>query len=354
MSLGVVIPQVHGRGAGLGNEMIVWAKAYIAAEVLGLVCLPPAFGLNSRGYSRYFRTPRFDWALHAGLRTALPHFTLSEADHVAAGSRSLTTTVEEFAARNRLSQRSIYTLSVEGMWGGFHAIEPARDFILSQLLDTRWTLGNMFATRRKLASGRLTVGFHIRRGDFSASAGNDEYRGRFNVALPLDWYVNIARNLRAALGKDINLIVVSDAPSDELAPFGSEIDCCFTDDQANRDVSDLLSLSACDLVVCSISSYSLWAAFLSSGRYIWPQANLTTNGGLSSIWGHEAEQARPGSPTAEAVMLVQTQPPRGALGKGVPVDWDGELPDALIGELVARSQMLRRETDLLRYGVVNT
>ena len=45
-------------GAGLGNELIVLAKAYLASCALGFRLVRPSWMLNGRGYWRYFyRTP---------------------------------------------------------------------------------------------------------------------------------------------------------------------------------------------------------------------------------------------------------------------------------------------------------
>ena len=61
MHLRFSIAQVRKRGYGLGNELIPWARALLAAQLLGAHFLPPAFGLNRRRYWRHFGTPRYDW-----------------------------------------------------------------------------------------------------------------------------------------------------------------------------------------------------------------------------------------------------------------------------------------------------
>ena len=67
------------RHQGLGNELIPWAKAFIAAEELQIKFLPPALGLNDRRYYEYFGTSRFDWV--AGGRLAvLPALVVSWRD----------------------------------------------------------------------------------------------------------------------------------------------------------------------------------------------------------------------------------------------------------------------------------
>jgi hypothetical protein len=71
---------------GLGNQFFCWAKAVIAAEVLGARALPPAWSRNPRGYRRVFRSSRFDWEWRRLLEEALPGFTVTEEDFKATGS----------------------------------------------------------------------------------------------------------------------------------------------------------------------------------------------------------------------------------------------------------------------------
>lgn len=48
------------RGAGLGNEMIVWAKAYIGASVFDASLVEPPWSINPRPYRAGLGTSRAD------------------------------------------------------------------------------------------------------------------------------------------------------------------------------------------------------------------------------------------------------------------------------------------------------
>lgn len=348
-SLQTVMPLIDGRGAGLGNEMIVWAKAFVAGQMLNARVLHPAWGLNNRGYSWYFGTSRTDWLKHLALRTALPFFRFddSQRDHYGG---ELEPALLAFAAANRLPRRGPFVLGVHGMGGGFAQLTPARDFLRAQLLGTRGTLANLFELDRRVGSDRLRIGFHVRRGDFGALCAQESFRGRFNVQIPLEWYAQIAANLSGHLGDQATFIVVSDAEDEELRPLTRVVPCHLTSNQRRRDVSDLLALASCDFLVCSISSYSLWAAFLSEARYGWYAPNLTLHGEFGSIWGQEAQQQAPGSATIRALNAVaaETGP---HIARGVAIDENGTIPNELIGDLIRRAALKRTATDLLRYGV---
>lgn len=349
-SLQIALPLVEGRGAGLGNEMIVWAKAFIAGQILGLAVEHPAWGLNQRRYDRYFGTSRSDWIRHRALKAGLPFFRFDDAARLRHGG-ALEPALRAFAAEHGLPRRGPYVLGVHGMGGGFAPLAPAREFLRAQLLGTRGTLRNLYDLDRRAGSDRLRIGLHVRRGDFQSLSAQQSYRGRFNVTVPLDWYVRVATGLSHALGDRISIVVVSDANEAELTPLTRAVPCHLTVQQRDRDVSDLLALASCDFLLCSISSYSLWAAFLSDGRYGWFAPNLTPHDNYGSIWGHEAAQQTANSETQAALTSVASlDGPIAA--RGVAIAEDGTLPDELIADLQRRAAFRRPALDLLRYGVV--
>ncbi len=351
-----VMPQAWGRrGAGLGNEMLAWAKAYIGSEVLGARLLHPAWGLNDRGYWRDFDTSRLDWLGYAMLRGALPTLTFTEADYRAQAPLDLRAAVQRFAERHHLHRRHAYVIRFDGMWGGFGAITGAEDFIRGQLLACRGAKPNLDETMRQVPRDRISIGVHIRGGDFLQPVEESNYRGKDNVRLPLSWYRNVCRNLRRLLGAHACFITASDMTADELTPLADDIEVVRTAGTGRRDISDLLVLSSCDLIVCSLSTYSMWAAFLSRGRYIWFAPNLAQHDGVCSLFGTEPTHwSSSGAETAANARRVRERLAAGDIvrGKGVPVGFDGEIPDELIDSLAQRPQLHTEETDLIRFGAV--
>jgi hypothetical protein len=77
--------RVVGRGAGLGNELIPWAKAFIASQELNAHLMYPAWGLNKREYRKYFETSRIDWLFPMVLQKLLPTYTLTEFEYRESG-----------------------------------------------------------------------------------------------------------------------------------------------------------------------------------------------------------------------------------------------------------------------------
>ena len=79
------LSRVKNRGYGLGNEMLPWARAFLAAQVLNATLLTPAFGMNRRAYWRHFRTAPDDWIQQRTLQQLLPVVEFRESDYLAHG-----------------------------------------------------------------------------------------------------------------------------------------------------------------------------------------------------------------------------------------------------------------------------
>ena len=266
----------HG-GYGLGNDLIPWAKAFILARELGAKLLHPAWGNNPRKYYKYFQTSRFDYQWYRILRRTLPRLRFCEEDYRRIGINEFSESSRIFGQENDMSLRSHYILEITGFWGAFGGLETAKDFILSRLMSTAFTQENLFAINKRLSRKKLTIGVHIRLGDFRP-AGTVDYQGAEQASLPIDWYCGICDQLEAFFGpENLQFVVCSDGERTQLMPLLKRKSVLFTSELPNSDISDLLALIYVDLLICSVSSYSMWAAFLSRSSYIWYRPNLVEN-----------------------------------------------------------------------------
>ena len=203
------------------------------------------------------------------------------------------------------------------------------------------------ALHQRTGDERLRIGVHIRRGDFNAPMDPGAYTGNFNVAIPMAWYEAIVRELYRAFGQHVVFVIASDARPEELISITSNFPCVTTHDISNSDISDLLTLADSDFLVCSISSFSLWAAFLGRMPYAWFAPQLSLFESSRSIWGHLPMQQQSESPLGLArnsAMLGQS--------RGVAIDLDGRLPSDLLARLETAYTLKSRANDLIRYGVV--
>jgi hypothetical protein len=350
------MPVVKGRGAGLGNELVPWARAYLMARELGARCLHPAFGINQRRYGHYFGTSSADWLIHRGMAAALPHVRFDEADYLAHGGGDVSEAFSRFAKSNALHDRGPLVVLTEGMWGGMHHIARAREFVRTTLYRSRYAAGNLAELSARLDPAKLTVAMHVRLGDFQESKAElQHYRGRFNCALPIDWFLNIGRCLLAEYGAHLQFQIFSDGSPEQLRPLVDLLRPVDTRCAAPSDISDLLAMAQADLMICSVSSYSVWAAMLSTAPYVWFEPQMHVHGNdLLSIWGHEKGQGLEASPTAQAVAIQKKLTPGERQGRAFAMDMSDTLDAHLIQALNVRSKSLRRESDLIRYGAVNS
>lgn len=354
----ICIPENFGRrGAGLGNELLPWAKAFLASQALGIDCNHPAWGLNARGYHRDFRTSRLDWLYRDIVKLALPTVSFDEHAYYATGKEDYGQAVAQFAEQCGLQDRRHFVFLASGMWGGFHAIRQARIFVLSELLKARTAVHNVHTIHAQASAEKALVAVHIRRGDFEQLHCDSDIRGRFNVALPLSWYLSTCASIKRQCGKDVQFLLLTDAPPREVQPFIDAFAPLTTFHLRQTACSDLLLMAFADSIVCSVSSYSMWGAFLSNAPYLWCAPNLQDHGGYSSLWGHEVAQQRRSGVTARNLDRIRAQTKPFAsirTGRGVPVDFSGEVPAVFCEKLLAAKRDRALETDLIFYGAVPT
>ncbi len=272
------------RHAGLGNELIPLAKAFIASRELGIPMLPTAWGLNDRGYRHYFGTSRFDWVRLYALSRALPRYTFREEDYLATGEADYGRAVRVYAERMGLTQKRHFVLMTDGLWGAYQPIRKARSFVRGLLYNARLSVANLFQLQGRVGDAPLLIGVNIRLTDFAVPTPETDFRGLWNTRVPMPWYFAVCRALRGALGELSRFLLVTDGSPEELREFIDEFRPITTFDMARTDISNLIALSEADLLICSISSYSQWAAFLSNAPYIWYRPHLRPVGKYLTMW----------------------------------------------------------------------
>jgi len=347
------LPRVRNRGHGLGNEMIPWARAFLASQVLGAKLLPPAFGMNRRGYWRHFGTAPDDWIFHRAIEKLFPAIEFAEADWLEFGGGDVVTALNGFAEAKGLHQRSVYVLITDDLWGGYHHIQMAREFVRSTLFRSRFAARNLHVLAGRLDPSRILVGMHVRLGDFAAAAPSADYRRSASMALPMQWYRDIAQSLQRAWGDGWQLLLVSDGEQSQLQPLLDEFPCVITGDIADGDCSDALALAGADLLVCSASSYSVMAAFLSDAPYLWFAPNLYLHGqGFYAAEADAPESAATG-PMRRAVeyFLSESAQQRAAIGRGTAIELGAAVPAAVLEAAQHHHRWRRWELDLVRGGI---
>lgn len=357
----VVVAKRHGRrGAGLGNEILPWAKGWIASQVLNAHLVGPSWGINPRRYDRNFRTSRLDFLLEDALQR-LPHDSFTEGDYRASGETDFGTALKAWAAEKNLKSKRSYVVCVEGMWGGYPSIRSARAFLLAKLLNSRDALRNVYQIASGFGRGKLFVAVHMRAGGdgFSTPRAGENIRGKFNTLVPSGWYQWVCEALQDKYHEKIQFHFFSDRRTPEFDDAVRRFNPGQVIQKGLTECSDLCLMAHADLRVCSVSSYSLAASFLSDGPYVWYEPQLILDRGRYALWGESTtEQSAPSSipesderaPNSAAHGEATCEVPFTALGAAMNIG--DPLPEGLVSLLDQRLSTRNPSTNLLEYGSV--
>jgi hypothetical protein len=330
------------RSAGLGNEIFPAAKAYLASRELGFTLVPPAWHLDRRGGRHRVGMSRLRWLGQAALRTAMSTVTVTDTMVRSTGESDYGAAMRALDAEFGWSRRRSLALVHGSMSGGFLGIDGSRNYLRNLLL------GHLPESRcpecRVPEEGLLRVAVHLRLGDFTEDA-TGPLPGVFNKRVPLGWYRGVLDVLRDRFGDLLQVDVVSDDPVQASRMLSDRTPCRA---RSWSVLEDLSIMAAADLLICSVSSFSMLAAFLSDAPYVWYRPHLDEHGGFLSIWGYLEEQRT--GPTG--VNLRKERNSGLSVTRGVAVDMDGELPSWLVDFLMTKAALTRRSADLIRYGVV--
>lgn len=348
----VVAKRTGRRGAGLGNELIAWGKGWIASQVLRARLVGPSWGLNQRRYDRNFGTSRLDFVLEEALQR-LPHMAFTESDYRATGEPDFGRALALWAGERGLLQRSSFIVTVEGMWGGYRAIHEARAFLHTQLAASRDALAKAYEIASRLDRGKLFVAVHMRllRDGFNTIRPGDDVRGRFNIFVPGEWYLWVCEQLRREFGEHMQFHFFTDKPGPEFEEAVRRFNPGQQMQSGLTECSDLLLMTQADLRVCSVSSYSLAASFLSGGPYLWYEPQLTLRDGCYSLWGSEKDQRADDSPTAQATAHAAALDGADEF-PGMTMRVGDGVPDGLVRMLEQRLRAKDPRTNLLDYGAI--
>lgn len=353
----VVARRLSRRGEGLGNEMLPWAKGMIASQVLDATLIGPSWGLNKRKYYRNFKTPRLDFLLEDVLAN-LPHYRFTDRDYVESGKVDFGAAIKWWAERHGLFRKKHFIVTVDGMYGGYASIHHAQPFLLAKLLNSREAVSNVYQIASTLDRRKLFVAVHMRfGGDFVSLNEGESARGRFNVFIPGEWYLHACQELFNELGDSVQFHFFTDRGGPEFDEAVRRFNPGQSRQPGLTECSDLVLMARADLRICSISSYSLVASFLSGGPYLWYEPQLALEDGMYSLWGMEERQRLKGSPTdfnKTQVSLIEPGSVWESEFRGYILRTGGALPSGLLTQLRRRLMAKNPASSLLEYGTLPT
>jgi hypothetical protein len=333
--------------------MLPWAKGIIASQVLNATLIGPSWGLNKRKYHRNFQTNRLDFLFEDAL-VRLPNNRFTERDYIESGKVDFGAAIEWWAARHGLPRKRHFTVTVDGMYGGYASIHNARPFLWAKLLNSRDAISNVYRIASTLDRRKLFVAVHMRLGgDFVKLSEGESARGRFNVFIPGEWYLHACQALVDELGDSVQFHFFTDRGGPEFDDAVRRFNPGQLRGPGLTECSDLVLMAQADLRICSISSYSLIASFLSGGPYLWYEPQLTKEDGMYSLWGMEEQQRLKDSTTDQSATLARKMEPGSpwvSAFRGYAMQPGGTFPAGLLEQLRRRLMAKNPMASLLEYG----
>jgi hypothetical protein len=244
--------------AGLGNKLLVWAKALVFARLNNLPLFVSPWAQISIGsflrlekqrrfYADYFQP--YGW--QAQFRRLYLEYTQPRIDE------PQLTTLD-------LLKNHIYVFSKIPHWSHyFRDLKAHRDFIKQEIW--RMLSQKYHAQLAKLKPPLVSI--HIRQGDFRVLKAGEDFASLGLVRTPSSYFVRLIHLLRRQSASKLPITIFSDGYTHELKDILNLPDIQFV--QGNAAIVDMLLMSQSKLLIFSAgSTFSYWSGFLSDAAIL--------------------------------------------------------------------------------------
>lgn len=230
---------------GLGNKMLVWARAYTFAFRHNLPLFVTNWvSINFGSFLRWERSKR----IYFGYFKSSSFFSKWRFKKKL-NNFQIVVEPTEFLPEPHVYQFEALFISNDY----FHEMKPYREIVKSGF---KASLKESYKRQYSNLSSP-TIGIHIRRGDFKLGS----------TLTPIFFFISVINFIRSTTLKQLPVTIFSDASDNELSEI-IELQGV-TRAKTQPDILDMLQLSKSSVVVMSISStFSFWSAFLSEGIVI--------------------------------------------------------------------------------------
>jgi hypothetical protein len=261
----IVDPQLPS--AGLGNMLLVWAKAVLFAEINSLPVLAPKWmriypgsllrGEKLRYYGSYFSDSHYRSRLVHGTRNVLSPKQV----HLNLPVCKLDLTSEKFDT----AYQHMFVFDQTPSWNDY--FQDLRDY---QTIVKQKLYADIYPHLliKILALPAPQIGVHIRRGDYAPPKSGDNFAAGVNVYTPIEWYVDVIRSIRKEVGRDVSCTIFSDAYPEELPEIMALPNISIS--SKTSALSDMITMSRSQILIGSAnSSFSAWASYLGQCPTLW-------------------------------------------------------------------------------------
>jgi hypothetical protein len=266
----LVYPQLPK--AGLGNMLLVWARAILFAHINSLQVVAPAWGKFVIGpYLRGERDKRYYGYLFSNKDyVSRLNYLLASLKNIHIHDNPVLSKMEISHLGSQTSKFHLFTFNKLPHWSDYFIdLQEHQPIIKDKLLS------NIRPSVLAEISHRPApqIGIHIRMGDFRALKPEDDFTKLGLVRTPFSWFTRVINAIRGIAGYDVPATIFSDGYDHEL----SELLNLSNVSRASTAsaLSDMLTLSRSKLLITSSgSTFSSWASYLGQCPTIWHPAHF--------------------------------------------------------------------------------
>jgi hypothetical protein len=242
-------------GAGLGNILFTWARAAVFARDHGCQMIWPTWPSIKIGpYLRREPDKRFYGDLFQNDGTAI--------DGIKKWYKLATCNRIKESEKESIGLEDETIVEFTGFEGCFDTILYEYRFI-KDLIIHNLNPKNALPLQEDYSSA---MAVHVRLGDFSRVTEKEVAEGRHDSALPINWYVEIIKQVRKYAGDTVPVYIFSDGTDEELSPI---LEMPKVQRKTyGTSIGDILGLSRFPLLIASGSSFSMWARYLGRANCI--------------------------------------------------------------------------------------
>jgi hypothetical protein len=254
--------------AGLGNMLLVWARAVLFAELNSLPMLAPNWQtfhigpwLRGERVKRYYGSFFSANNYHSRLNYGLQNILASQEVHTNPDIGKLDLTSPEFES----PAQHIFRFDRMPPWNDyFQDLKDYQPLIKKKLYaDIHQPLLNKI-----LALPSPQIGMHIRRGDYQQPQAGEDFAVRRYVYTPLQWYIDVLGSIRNMLGLNVPVTIFSDGYPEELSEIMALPNVSISPETSA--LSDMIAMSRSKLLIGSAhSSFSAWSSYLGQCPTLW-------------------------------------------------------------------------------------
>ncbi|MFH7024928.1 MAG: alpha-1,2-fucosyltransferase [Heteroscytonema crispum UTEX LB 1556] len=268
-SIFLVDPQLPR--AGLGNMLLVWARAVLFASINGLPVVAPAWGKFVIGpYLRGERDKRYYGNLFTNKNylSRLKYFLVLLKKKYLHYNPALSQ-IELSNLESKVGYH-LFVFNQSPHWSDYFIdLKEHQPIIKEKLLATI----NPSVLEEISKRPAPEIGLHVRMGDFRSLKPENDFTKLGGVRTPFSWFIRVIDAIREIAGYDVPVTIFSDGYNRELwellqLPKVSRA-------SAASALSDILTLSKSKLLITSSgSTFSSWASYLGQCPTIWHPAHF--------------------------------------------------------------------------------